>query len=123
MLKFFAQKIIFITLSLPKFASGVLMREQKNINTKKWCSDDFHWQFQKISYISKISVARKKYINFAFTYVLESLVLFYRDFGINSYGVDSNTAIKRGDESLYASSLQFFRSVKCLIALSLRLFI
>jgi hypothetical protein len=55
--------------------------------------------------------------------VLESLVLFYRDFGINSYGVDSNEAIKQGDEALNASSLQFFRSVKRLIALSLQLFI
>jgi hypothetical protein len=33
-----------------------------------------------------------------------------------SYSVDSDEAIKRGDKALNVSSLQFFRSIKCLIA-------
>jgi hypothetical protein len=37
--------------------------------------------------------------------------LFYRDFGMDSY---SGAAMKRGNEALNASSLQFFRSVKML---------
>jgi hypothetical protein len=35
--------------------------------------------------------------------------------------VDSDEAIKRGDEALNASSLQFLRSVKCFIATILSL--
>jgi hypothetical protein len=43
--------------------------------------------------------------------VLDSFGLFYGDFCMDLYAVDSNEAMKRGDEALNASSLQFLRSV------------
>jgi hypothetical protein len=39
---------------------------------------------------------------------------------MNSNSVDSDEAMKRGDEALNASSLQFLRSIKHYIASSLR---
>jgi hypothetical protein len=53
--------------------------------------------------------------------VLESFALHYGDFCIDFYNVDSDEAVKRGDEALNASSLQFLRSVKRFIASSLQL--
>jgi hypothetical protein len=42
------------------------------------------------TFFSVISIAKPKNIDFlAFTYVLESLALLYRDFGMNSY-IDSD---------------------------------
>jgi hypothetical protein len=41
---------------------------------------------------------------------------------MNLYFVDSDEAMKRGDEALNASSLQFLLSVKCFIALSIQIF-
>jgi hypothetical protein len=38
-------------------------------------------------------------------------VLFYEDFGMNSYSVDINDVMKRDNEALNASSLQFLRSI------------
>jgi hypothetical protein len=38
---------------------------------------------------------------------LESLALLYGDFGMNSYSADNDEAMKRGDNALDASSLQF----------------
>jgi hypothetical protein len=52
--------------------------------------------------------------------VLESIALLYSNFGMNSYSVDGDEAIKRGDEALNTSSLKFFRSVKRFIASFLR---
>jgi hypothetical protein len=42
--------------------------------------------------------------------------LFYGDFFMDLYSVDSNEAIKQGNEALSASSLQFLSSIKCFIA-------
>jgi hypothetical protein len=39
-------------------------------------------------------------------------MLLYGDFGMNSFSFDSSEAMKKGNEVLNASSLQFFRSVK-----------
>jgi hypothetical protein len=44
--------------------------------------------------------------------VLESFALFYGNFCMDLYSVDSDEAIKRGNEALNASSLQFLSSVK-----------
>jgi hypothetical protein len=52
----------------------------------------------------------------------EILLCFYGDFCMNLYFVDSDEAMKRGDEALNASSLKFLRSVKRFIALSLQIF-
>jgi hypothetical protein len=54
--------------------------------------------------------------------VFETFALFFGDFYMELYGVDSNEAMKPGDEALNASSLQFLSSVKCFIASSQRLF-
>jgi hypothetical protein len=42
--------------------------------------------------------------------------LFYGDFCMDLFSVDSHKAMKRGDEALNASLLQFLRSVKRFIA-------
>jgi hypothetical protein len=42
--------------------------------------------------------------------------LFYGDFCMDLNSVDSDEAMKRGDEALNASSLQFLSIVKCFIA-------
>jgi hypothetical protein len=66
--------------------------------------------FQKIFVISVVSVAKpKNIVIFAFTYVLESFALFYDDFCMGFYSVDSN-------EALNTSWLQFLSSVKRFIA-------
>ncbi len=63
--------------------------------------------------ISVVSVAKLKNIFvFAFTYVLESFSLFYCDFCMDLYSVDSNEAMKGGYEAVNALSLQFLSSVK-----------
>ncbi len=65
-----------------------------------WWSDDLYLKKKN----SVISIAKPKNIVFlAFTYVLESRALLYRDFGMNSY-IDS-------EEALNTSSLQFLLSV------------
>jgi hypothetical protein len=48
--------------------------------------------------------------------VLESFALFYDDFCLDLYSVASDEAMKRGNEALNASSLQFLSSVKRFIA-------
>jgi hypothetical protein len=73
--------------------------------------------------ISLVSVAMPKNIFiFSFTYLLESFALFYDDFCMDLYSFDSGEAMKRGDEALNASSLQFLSRVKCFIASSLQFF-
>jgi hypothetical protein len=57
----------------------------------------------------------KNIVIFAVTYVSEILRLLYRDFGMDSYSTDSDEAMKQGNEALHASSLKFFRRVKCFI--------
>jgi hypothetical protein len=52
--------------------------------------------------------------------VLDSFALFFGDFCMDIHSVDSNEAMKRGDEALNASSLQFLSIVKLFIASSLR---
>jgi hypothetical protein len=52
--------------------------------------------------------------------VLENFALFYGDFCMDLYSVDSDEAMKQGDEALNASSLQFLSNVKCFIASILR---
>jgi hypothetical protein len=64
----------------------------------------------------------KNVIVFSFSDVSGGSVLFYQDFGMNSYSVDINEAMKRGNKALNVSSLQFLRSVKRFIASSLRLY-
>jgi hypothetical protein len=64
-----------------------------------------------------VSVAKSKnIIVFAFTYVWKSFALFFGNFCIDIYSVDSDEAMKRGDEALNASLLQFFSIVKRFIA-------
>jgi hypothetical protein len=53
--------------------------------------------------------------------VLESFALFYDDFcmdlySVDSYSVDSDKAMQQSNEALNASSLQFLSNVKRLIA-------
>jgi hypothetical protein len=48
--------------------------------------------------------------------VLELLHCFFSDFYTELYSVDSDEAMKRGDEAFNGSSLQFLRSVKRFIA-------
>ncbi len=62
--------------------------------------------------LAKILTFLKNFVVFAFTYLLESFVLLYDDFCMNSYSVDSDKAMKRGDEALTDSLLQFLRSIK-----------
>jgi hypothetical protein len=52
--------------------------------------------------------------------VLDSFGLFYGDFCTDLYCVDSDEAMKRGDEALNASSLQFLSIVKRFLASSLQ---
>jgi hypothetical protein len=54
---------------------------------------------------------------------LESFDLFYGNFCIDLYSVASDETMKRGNEALNASSLQFLSSVKRFIALSLKFFL
>ncbi len=49
----------------------------------------------------------KNFVVFLSTYVSESHALFNGDFFMNLNSVDSGKAIKRGDEALNASLLQF----------------
>jgi hypothetical protein len=61
---------------------------------------------KKNSFIFVISVAKpKNFVVFAFTYVLRSPALFNGDFCMNLYSVDSDEAMKRGDEAFNGSSL------------------
>ncbi len=58
--------------------------------------------------ISVISVAKpKNIVVFAFTYVLENFALFYGKICMDLYSV---ARMKRGNEALNASSLQFLSS-------------
>jgi hypothetical protein len=82
------------------------------------------WQFPKKFVISVISVAKpKSIVVFAFTYVLESFALFYGDFCMDLYSFASDETMKRDNEALNASSLQFLSSVKCFNASSLQFFL
>jgi hypothetical protein len=54
--------------------------------------------------------------------VLESFALFYGNFSMDFYRVDSDGAMKRGNKALNASSFQFLSSVKNFIASSLQFF-
>ncbi len=80
--------------------------------------------FQKklvFSFFSVFSVAKSKNIVvFAFTFVLDSYGLFYGDFCMDVYSVDSDEAMKRGDEAFNASSLKFLSIVKRFIDSSLQ---
>ncbi len=62
-----------------------------------------HWQFKKRLHISVAKV--KNFVVFLSTYVSESHALFNGDFFMNLNNVDSDEAMKRGDEALNASSL------------------
>jgi hypothetical protein len=65
-----------------------------------------YWQFKKNLYIFVIFVATpKNFVVFAFTYVLRSPALFNGDFCMNLYSVDSDEAMKLGDEAFNGSSL------------------
>ncbi len=44
--------------------------------------------FKQFLYFHKSEAKPKNVLVFAFEYVSESLALFYRDFGMNSYGVE-----------------------------------
>jgi hypothetical protein len=52
----------------------------------------------------------KNFVIVAFAYVSESSALLNDDFCMNSHIADSDEAIKRGDEALNASSLQFLEA-------------
>jgi hypothetical protein len=86
--------------------------------------DEFHWQFPPKNVISVISVAKlKNIVVIAFISVLESFALFYGNFCMDLDSVDSDEVMKRGNEALNASSLQFLSSVKCFIDSSLQFFL
>ncbi len=69
------------------------------------------------------SVAKpKNIVVIALTYVLESFALFYGNFCMDLYSVDSDEAMKQGNVALDASLFQFLSSVKCFIASSLQFF-
>jgi hypothetical protein len=73
--------------------------------------------FPKKFVISVVSKAKpKNIVAIAFAYVLESFALFYDDFCMDLYSVDSDEAIKKGNEALNALSLQFLSSIKHFIA-------
>ncbi len=56
--------------------------------------------FKKNSYIFVILVPTpKNFVVFVFTYVSRSPALFNGDFCMNLYSVDSDEAMKRGDEA------------------------
>jgi hypothetical protein len=55
--------------------------------------------------------------------VSESFSLIYGDFCMDLYSVDSNEAMKWGDEALNTLLLQLLRSVKCFITSSLQFFL
>jgi hypothetical protein len=77
--------------------------------------------FPKNSVFFVVFVAKpKNNVVFAFTYVLDSFALFYGNFCMDTYSFDSDEAMKRGDEALNASLLQFFSIVKRFIASLLR---
>ncbi len=77
--------------------------------------------FKQNSFIFVISVAMpKNVVVFAFTYVSRRPALFNGNFCMNLYSVDSDEAMKRGDEAFNGSSLQFLRTVKRFIASSLQ---
>ncbi len=79
---------------------------EKNVNEQKRWSDKLHWQFPKKFISSIFSVAKlKNIVVFAFTFVLDSFGLFYGDFCMDLYSVDSDEAMKRGDEAFNTSSL------------------
>jgi hypothetical protein len=78
---------------------------------------------EKIHIFYVNSAAKLKNVNvFTFSYVSGGSVLFYEDFSMNLYSVDIDEAMKRGNKALNASSLQFSRSVKRFIALSLQFY-
>ncbi len=61
----------------------------------------------------------KNIVVFSLTYELESFALFYGDFCMDLYSVDSDKndeAMKQRDKALNTSSLQFLRSIKWFIA-------
>jgi hypothetical protein len=54
--------------------------------------------------------------------VLEIFALFYVNFCMDLHSVDSNEAMKQGNEALHASSFPFLSSVKRFTASSLQFF-
>jgi hypothetical protein len=79
--------------------------------------------FKKIRIFSLFLLAKlKNFVVFVFTSVSRSPALFNGDFYMNLYSVDSNEAMKQGDEAFNGSSLQFLRGVKCFIASLLQYF-
>jgi hypothetical protein len=70
-----------------------------------------------------ISEAKPKNMSsFAFTYLWVSFALLSGGFFMDLYSVDSDEAMKRGNEALSASSLQFLSIVKRFIASLLQFF-
>ncbi len=66
--------------------------------------------YQKEFFFSVFSVAKSKNIVvFAFTFVLDSFGLFYGDFCMDLYSVDSDEARRGSVKRFIASSLQFFK--------------
>jgi hypothetical protein len=68
----------------------------------------FIGNFNKNLYISVISIAKpKNFVVFSYTYVPRSQALFNDNFCMNLYFIDSDEVMKRGNEALNTSSLQF----------------
>ncbi len=60
--------------------------------------------FRKKFIISIISIAKpRNIVVIAFTYVLESFANFYGNFCMDLYSVDSDEAMKRGNEAINVS--------------------
>jgi hypothetical protein len=78
------------------------------------------WQFQKkiVYFHSK----GEKLPPIAYYICIESHLLFNGDFFMNLHSVDSDEAMKQGDEALNTSSLLFLRTIKRFIASSLQFY-
>jgi hypothetical protein len=72
---------------------------------------ELYWQLQNKLISGTISIAKPSNVAvFAFTYVSESLALRYGDFGMNSFSVKSDEAMKQGgDASLKKTVARDFR--------------
>jgi hypothetical protein len=84
----------------------------------------FIGNFNKNSHIFRYFQRKSEnFVLFAYTYVSKSPALFYGNFCINLYFVDSNEALKLGDEVLNASLLHrytFLLRVRRFIAITFK---
>jgi hypothetical protein len=96
---------------------------KNNIKARKLLIDGSYWRFKKDSYILlQIPWQSQILLSTLPLHMSENLwLLFHRDFSMDSYGVDSDEAMKLGDEHFIASI--FLECVKHFIASSIYCFI